>query len=210
MDCSDIRSSVSANLDGETPGLPDSTVRVHLAECTACRAYSADVSDLHRMVRIQPATPEIDRTRAILAALPEHAKVSVAADHMRWLRITTLVIALVQLVAAVPLILGLGASMPGMGVTDARHIGVFSAALAVGLLAVAWQPERARALIPMLAVLVVGLVWSCVDDLMAGHAMPGTAIAHGADIAGFAVVWLIARSHDELTSDSGHRHPVLR
>ena len=62
----------------------------------------------------------------------------------------------------------------------------------------------------MLAVLVVGLAWSCVDDLMAGHAMPGTAIAHGADIAGFAVVWLIARGHDELTSDSGNPRPVLR
>src|SRR4051794_30499893 len=54
MDCFDIRSSVSASLDGEDPGLPDSVVRGHLAECAGCRAYSADVSDLHRMVRVQP------------------------------------------------------------------------------------------------------------------------------------------------------------
>ncbi|MEP6625981.1 MAG: zf-HC2 domain-containing protein [Acidimicrobiia bacterium] len=209
MDCSDIRSSVSAALDGEDSGMSDSMVRGHLAECTACRAYSADVSDLHRMVRVQPATPEIDRTHAILAALPRREPAPTSADHMRSLRFATFVIASVQLVAAVPLVLGLTSAMAGME-NDARHIGVFSAALAVGLFAVAWQPERARALLPILGVLVVGLAWSCLDDLMAGHAMPGTAIAHGADVAGFAVVWLIARGHRDPASDTGRRRAVLR
>lgn len=209
MDCSDIRSSVSASLDGEEPGLPDSTVREHLAGCTACRAYGADVSDLHRIVRVQPATPEIDRTHTILAALPRRDEPSAGTDHLRTLRIATLVIALVQLVAAVPLILGISGAMAGME-DDARHIGVFSAAFAAGLLAVAWQPERARALLPMFGVLVVGLAWSCFDDLLTGRSMPGTVIAHVADVAGFAVVWLIARSHGEVTSDSGNRRAVLR
>jgi predicted anti-sigma-YlaC factor YlaD len=191
MDCSDIRSSLSATLDGEDPGLPDSMVRSHLAECGSCSAFSAEASELHRLVRVQPAPSDVDRTQAILAALPSAVAASAPHDHVRSLRIVTLVIALVQLAAAVPLMLGVTDEMHGH---YARHIGVFSAALAAGLLAVAWQPDRARGLLPMLGVLVAGLVWSCLDDLMAGQAMPGTAMAHGADVAGFAAVWLIARA----------------
>ena len=152
---------------------------------------SAEASELHRLVRVQPAPTDVDRTNAILAALPRRALVGAPHDHVRSLRVATFVIALVQLAAAVPLMFGVTDEMHGH---YARHIGVFSAALAVGLFAVAWQPERARALLPMLGVLVAGLIWSCMDDLIAGHSVPGTAIAHGADVAGFAAVWLIARS----------------
>ena len=37
-----------------------------------------------------------------------------------------------------------------------RHIGISALAMAVGLLVVAWRPERARAMLPILGVLVVG------------------------------------------------------
>ena len=206
MDCSDIRSSLSATLDGEEPGLPDAMVRDHLAECGSCRVFSAEASELHRLVRVQPAPVDIDRTNAILAALPRKAPAHAPHDHVRSLRIATFVIALVQLAAAVPLMFGVTDEMHGH---YARHIGVFSAALAVGLFAVAWQPERARALLPMLGVLVAGLIWSCMDDLMAGHSVPGTAIAHGADVAGFAVVWLIARATSG-DANERERRAVLR
>ena len=207
MDCSDIRSSLSATLDGEEPGLADLIVRGHLAECGSCRAFSAEATELHRLVRVQPAPIDLDRTHAILAALPRKVAVRAPHDHVQSLRIATLVIALVQLVAAVPLMLGLSDDSHGH---YARHIGVFSAALAVGLLAVAWQPDRARGVLPMLGVLVAGLVWSCLDDLLAGHSVPGTAIAHGADVAGFAAVWLIARATSSGDAAERERRAALR
>ena len=76
----------------------------------------------------------------------------------------------------------------------ARQIGVFSAALAMGLVVVAWQPVRARGLLPVLAVVVVGLAWSCFDDLIAGRSVPGSAIAHAANVVGLAVVWMLAHT----------------
>src|SRR4029079_10788475 len=75
-----------------------------------------------------------------------------------------------------------------------RHIGVFALAMAVGLLVVAWHPERARAMLPILGGLVAGLIWSCFGDIWAGRPVPGNLVAHGADIAGLAAVWLLART----------------
>ena len=206
MDCPQIRFSVSAALDGEEPGLPDSVIRAHLAECARCRTWSAEATDLHRALRIQPAVVETDRTEAILAALPARSKARPSEERVRVLRFVTLVIALIQIAGAVPLLLGRGEMMH---MHYARHIGVFSAALAIGLLVVAWHPERARALLPMLGVLVAGLLWSCLDDLISGRPVPGSAIAHAADVAAFGVVWLLA--HTPAGSDGvADRRPVLR
>lgn len=206
MDCPQIRFSVSAALDGEEPGLPDSVISAHLAECARCRTWSAEATELHRALRIQPAVVETDRTEAILAALPTRSKPGLNEERVRALRLATLVIALVQIVGAVPLLLGHGDMMH---MHYARHIGVFSAALAIGLLVVAWHPARARALLPMLGVLVAGLLWSCLDDLISGRPVPGSAIAHGADVVAFGVVWLLA--HTPAGSDGvTDRRPVLR
>ena len=149
---------------------------------------------------------EIDRTEEILAALPERPRANASADRVRPLRIATLVIALVQMFGAIPLLLGHG-DMTHMHF--ARHIGVFAAALAIGLVIVAWRPERAAGMLPMLGVLVAGMVWSCLDDLLAGRPVPGSAIAHGADVVALGLVWMLAH----VTSGSEgarHRRPVLR
>lgn len=206
MDCPQIRFSVSAALDGEDPGLPEVVIQAHLAACTRCRTWSADAGDFHRTLRIRPAEMEVDRTEEIRAALPIRPGAVHRGDRVQPLRLATLVIAIIQIVGAVPLLLGHGDMMHSH---YARHIGVFSAALAIGLLVVAWRPERARALLPMLAVLVAGLVWSCLDDLISGRAVPGSAIAHGADVAALGVVWMLAHTTAG-SADVTHRHPVLR
>ena len=206
MDCPQIRFSVSAALDDEDPGLPEVVIQAHLAACARCRTWSVDATEFHRTLRIGPAEMEFNRTEEILAALPLRARVGHTGDRVQPLRLATLLIALVQIVGAVPLLLGHDEMMHSH---YARHIGVFSAALAIGLLVVAWRPERARALLPMLAVLVAGLVWSCLDDLISGRAVPGSAIAHGADVAALGVVWMLA--HTTAGSEGvTHRHPVLR
>ena len=167
--------------------LPAAVVVAHISSCHGCRSWSTEATGLHRSVRVQAAPVEPDRTAAILAALPVPA--APFRDHVRSLRAVTLTIAMVQAVASIPLLLGHGDMMH---MHYARHIGVFSAALAIGMLVVAWQPERARGLLPVLAVVVVGLAWSCFDDLLAGRSVPGSALAHAANVAGLAAVWMLA------------------
>ncbi len=204
MSCFEVRASVSARLDGEDLTVPEQVVTDHLAVCTKCRLWAADVTELHRGLRVQSAPVEPDRTEAIIAALPIRRPVH--DERVRLLRLMTCAIAMVQLVASVPLLFGNGYEMHGH---LARHVGAFSVALAVGLLTVAWRPERARGTLPILAVLVVGLVWSCLGDLFAGHPLPGSAIAHGADVAGLGTVWFLSRSWHEPADSSRGRRPVL-
>jgi predicted anti-sigma-YlaC factor YlaD len=209
MLCNDVRTSLSAALDGEIPPLPPDVLDHHFEGCADCRAWSRQVSDLHRTLRVQSAGPEPDRTDEILAALPtRRAGRLVTDERTRGLRIATLVIAIVQLGASLPLIFG--GSMDGHSMDGhlERHIGISAFAMAVGLLVVAWRPERARAMLPILGVLVLGLIWSCFGDIWAGRPVPGNVLAHGADLAGFAAVWLLARSSGDDTRSRRHRAVV--
>ena len=205
MDCSQIRFALSAALDGEDPGLPNLVVDTHLDGCASCRTWSAEVADFHRSLRVGPAAIEVDRTDAILTALPRRGVIPGRDDRTRSLQWVTVFVAIVQLAGAIPMLLGHGDEMHGH---FARHIGVFTAAMAIGLLVVARRPDRARAILPMLAVLVAGLVWSCLDDLLSGRPVPGSAIAHGLDVAALGVVWLLA--HTKGAGVTGERRPVLR
>ena len=205
MDCSQIRFALSATLYGEDPGLPNLVVDAHLDGCPECRTWSAEVADFHRTLRVGPAAIETDRTETILAVLPRRGAAPGRDDRTRSLQWVTVILAIVQLAGAVPLLLGHGDEMHGH---FARHIGVFTAAMAIGLLVVARRPDRARAILPMLAVLVAGLVWSCLDDLISGRPVPGSAIAHGLDVAALGVVWLLA--HTNGAGDARDRQPVLR
>jgi predicted anti-sigma-YlaC factor YlaD len=197
MLCADVRVSMSAALDGEMPSLPPDVVEHHLRGCGECRRWSEAVAGLHRSLRVQPAEDEPDRTDAILAALPRRRPL--ADDRVQTLRLVSLAVALVQLVASIPLLFP-SDTMPGMPGMDGhleRHLGISALAMAVGLLVVAWRPERARAMLPILAVLVVGLAWACLGDIWAGRPVPGNLLAHGADVAGLEVVWFLARNDGE-------------
>ncbi len=207
MDCSVIRASISARLDDESAPVPESVVSAHLDGCARCCHWSSGVTDLHRSLRVVPAAVETDRTEAIMSAIERRPVVNTQHDSVSVWRLLTVLIALIQIVAAVPLLLGHGDEMHGH---FARHVGVFAAALAVGLLMAAHRPDRARSLLPVLAVLVAGLVWSCLDDLLHGMPVPGSAIAHGADVIALFVVWQLAHLSDATERRVGSRSPVLR
>lgn len=205
MDCERSRAAISAALDGEDPGLGEEVVRAHVDSCGACRAFAADAGALHRATRVTPAAPVPDLTDVILQSIGDEPARVPRDDRSEFLRIALAIVALIQLTMAIPaLVLG---DDPGLPAHLARHLGSFTIALAVGLLFVAWKPERAAGLLPVVAVLVACLVGSSVLDVVTGRAEAGSEVSHATELVGLVAVWLLART----TSPSRHpAHPVLR
>jgi predicted anti-sigma-YlaC factor YlaD len=195
MTCMQIHQAISARLDGEAPGLDESTVYAHLAGCADCRAFSHDAEALHRGVRLA-AAPEIpDLTSGILTAIGTESLGDVDARvepdtnlALRWILVA---IALAQIAVAVPaLVFGSDAGLP---VHAARHIGSFDVALGVGFLYAAWKPSRIPGLLPVVAALVACLVGSSFLDVAAGSTRALGEAQHLLDFVGLAVVWLLSR-----------------
>lgn len=207
MDCSEIRISISARLDGEAPPIPESVVERHVDGCPDCRTWSLGVTELHRSLRLTGALEEPDRSARIVQGIPRRGPVARTPGSLAWWRLVTVLIALVQIAFAVPLLLGHGDEMHGH---FARHLGVFAAALAVGLLMAAYRPDRAHSLLPVLSVLVAGLIWSCLDDLVHGQPVPGSVVAHAANVVALFAVWQLAHRSGTMPRRVAGRSPVLR
>lgn len=204
MDCDRCRAAISAGLDGEPAGDSADLVQTHLDTCASCRDYATGAHQLHRALRVTPAEPVPDLTDSILRAIGDEP-VSVAVDERtRFLRISLAIIAVIQLTMAVPaLILGDDAGLP---THVARHLGSFALALGVGLLVVAWKPERAAGVLPVVAALVVCLLGSSLIDIVSGGAAPGAEVSHAPELVGLVAVWLLARTPGE---EGQRAHPVL-
>jgi predicted anti-sigma-YlaC factor YlaD len=197
MDCERCRTALSARLDGEDPGVPPAALDSHLAGCAACREFATGAERLHRLARVTPAEPVPDLSGPILAAIGPPPAPSVAEERTRFLRIVLAVVAVIQLAMAIPaLVLGDDAGLPAH---VARHLGSFSVALGVGLLVVAWRPDRASGLLPVIGVVVLCLLASAAVDIANGRAAPGAEVSHAPELVGLVAVWLLARS-DSVTA----------
>jgi len=196
MRCHDCRIAISARLDGEDPGRPAAAIEAHLRDCVACERFAGDAEALHRSIRLAPADPISDLTPAILHAIG--CEVATARDGDRQerertlgLRICLALVGFVQLAVAIPaLVLGDDSDLP---VHTARHIGSFTAALAVGFLFVAWRPERAAGLLPVATALVALVVGTTVVDIVTGHTAAFSESGHVTEVVGLVVTWLLAR-----------------
>jgi predicted anti-sigma-YlaC factor YlaD len=191
MNCATCREAVSARLDGEEPGVPAAAVDGHLRSCAGCRAHAEAADVLHRSLRVRAAEWGPDLTAPILARITAEGKPA-RSDRRRDLRVGLVVVALLQLVLAVPALL-LG-SDGGAPVHVARELGSFDAALAVGFLVAAWQPARAFGLLPVAAALVAFLAGTAVLDVAAGHAPAMAESHHLLHLVGLALVWLLTRA----------------
>ena len=194
MRCDTIREAISARLDGEAAGVEDGTIEAHLAECSACVAWSEELATLHRIVRVREAEAVPDLTAAILGvepAQPMTARRTRRAEVISPARWALFVVALTQLVLAAPALL-LGEDS-GATVHVARELGAFDLALAVGLLLAAWQPARAWGLLPVVAALALVMAGTAVLDVLRGTASGFGEAHHVLDVAGLVLLWLVAR-----------------
>ena len=131
--CERWREAISAELDGEDPGVDRRLLDAHLTRCPACRSFASAVAATPgRASDPPPDAADLSRRVRKLSALADRAG--------RWSVVRVLLTVVgVQIVAM---------SLPGLILGDeqdtaahaARHLGAFAAAYGVGLLVVAVRP----------------------------------------------------------------------
>ncbi|HEY1281780.1 MAG TPA: zf-HC2 domain-containing protein [Acidimicrobiales bacterium] len=184
MNCDECRAVVSARLDGEAGALETAAADAHLAGCASCTAWYASAERLHRLVRVQAAPAVPDLTATILArAHPPRL------GRGEWTRTALIVVALTQLVLAVPALLG---HDTGATVHLARHIGALTAALAIGYLYAAWRPIRAFGLLPIAGALGATMLFTASLDVLQGRVGVAGEASHILDFAALALLWMLA------------------
>jgi predicted anti-sigma-YlaC factor YlaD len=189
MECSACREVLSAHLDDEAAPAELERMRSHLASCAGCQAYEASLGSLSRAVRVRAAEPVPDLSAAIVAQVdPTRSPVRVR----EWARYGLVVIALTQLLLALPELL-LGANGADGPVHLEHHLGAWDVALAVGLLVAAWQPERARGLLPMALALGGILVATSCIDVIKGSTLVLTEAPHALELTGVVLLWLLTK-----------------
>jgi len=66
MGCDHYREALSAQLDGEEPGVAPATVERHVEACASCRSWIGALTAVHRRIRIREAEVIPDLTPTIL------------------------------------------------------------------------------------------------------------------------------------------------
>ncbi len=186
--CDRWRDAISADLDGEDPGIARRLVDAHLSRCPACRSFAASAGlGTGRPVELVGApesTSELPRQVARIAAIADRAAT--------W----SIVRALLAVVAVDILVFSLPALVLGdeqeTSAHAARHLGAFTVAYAVGLLVVVVRPARARTMLPVAAVLAGALLVTAVVDLANGRVPLVDEAQHLPEVLSVVLVWLVA------------------
>jgi predicted anti-sigma-YlaC factor YlaD len=179
VQCESWQESISAVLDGEDPHCNIAALDQHLASCTACAAYR-DFS--HAVRRGQMGVvEEVPDLSGIVAK-----QALVTSGDVRW-RIARGVLA----VCAVEVIVFSLGDLVGSQ-HDARHLGAFSVAFGVALMAVVAWPARARMMLPVAGVLAMALSVTAIVDLAAGRVPLVSEARHIPEIVSVGVLWMLA------------------
>lgn len=186
MTCEQCHDALSAMVDGEDPGVDPGAVDDHLDNCAACRGFRVAVerTGLGGTASAAPEMPDLSR------AVTKRVAIADRAGSLSIARVVLAVVAVEILVLSVP---NLTASDEvGSTAHDSRHLGAFSIAYAVALLAVVVRPARARTILPVAAVLAGALVITAIVDLVNGNVpLLGEAL-HIPEVLSVGLVWLLA------------------
>ncbi len=186
VDCETARLAISSSADGEAVSERDALAD-HLATCPDCRAYRQAITDLTPRPVHAVAPPATALSERVLSALEPDRSTSAES---KFLRVALGIVGVLAFVQAMPDLFA-----PGSGTTEhtSRHLGVFMAALAVGFIYTALRPRRVGGLLPVAAVISLGLVVTAVIDVTAGHTPIAGETTHVLEIVGLVIMWLLTR-----------------
>jgi predicted anti-sigma-YlaC factor YlaD len=184
MKCERCREALSALLDGEDAGVDVHALDHHLERCVACRTYELRIADLHRASRVRQAEPVPDLSAAILASVAPRAN-----PHdpvLGWLRsgLTFVGVLLVILSAAL---------LVSNSVENPAHLAAWDLAFGGALLVAAWQPDRARGLLPMAVLLLASMTAASIISISDGHDVSHGLVFHVTEFTGVVLLALLAR-----------------
>lgn len=184
VECSIARELLSAQLDQETTPEETAAANGHLGRCAKCRSWWHDIGQVNRLLRVRIAddVPDIATPVLSIASPPR-------VGRRQWVRISLGVVAATELALAAPgLLLGDGAS----SIHDARHLGSFGVAVAIGLLYVAWRPVRAYGILPIVTALALTMIATAILDTVHGRATSIGEAHHALEMIGLVLVWMLA------------------
>jgi predicted anti-sigma-YlaC factor YlaD len=191
--CEAVRATLSAWLDDEEGVLDAPAVAGHLDTCVACRAYADGIGRVQAAVAEHRSPEPPDLTELILQRAEPALRASARSAVLPWLRAALLFVACAMLAGAVPELVGPGVEAHDHTHHGTRHVGVFDAALAVGLLYVAWRPHRAMSMVPTSTAVAALMFLTAAADAGGDHWELLFQRAHLLEFAGAALCWLIAK-----------------
>lgn len=183
MDCEDWQGAISAEVDGEDPGVDTRLLSAHVAQCARCSNFLDGISSqwsqpLHEAFTMPDLSSRIVKANAV-------------ADRAR---VWWIVRALLLLIAGFVIFdashdIFFGAH--GESAHAAKHLGAFTFAYGVGLAVVAVRPARARTMLPVTFVLGAALFITAVLDVV-DHETPllGETV-HIPELLSVLLVWLL-------------------
>jgi predicted anti-sigma-YlaC factor YlaD len=188
--CDQYREALSAELDGEPPGLPEDALTGHLTGCSDCREWFGRAARVTRLVRLAPAEPIPDLAPRVLAALP------VSTPGRR--RVFAGARAALVVVAFLQALLAWSGALTGQDDMATGHVahevGAWNLALAVAFLMVATRPKAADALVAPVGVFVTVLAVVAASDAAAGDLALGRLLGHLLVGAGLVLLVTIGRT----------------
>lgn len=200
--CERWQEAISALADGEDAGIDATLVSAHLARCAECSDYEARCRSGRGAIAPVPEMPDV---------APEVVRSARRADRDSrpwWVRPILAVLAVEILVMSVPSLLAV--SSDDGAAHDARHLGAFTAAYAVGLLVVLVRPARARTMLPVSIVLAGALVITAVVDLVQGRVPLFSEARHLPEVLSVPLTWMLAAPRASRSADRQPSGGTLR
>jgi predicted anti-sigma-YlaC factor YlaD len=188
--CDQYREALSAELDGEPPGVPEDALAGHLSGCSGCREWFGQAARITRLVRLAPAVSMPDLAPAVLEAVP--AQSPARRRVFAGARAALVVVAFLQALLAWS---GALTGQDDMATGHVAHeVGAWNLALSVAFLMVATRPRAADALVAPVGVFVAVLAVVAASDAAAGDLALGRLLGHLLVGAGLALLVTIGRT----------------